>query len=267
MNKIKHLFLKDPFILTLIVLNALLIFIEESFPAIQWFDYVENLFTLVFIIEIIIKIRHYGIGTYLSGTWNRLDFILVLLSIPSLATLFYDHQLMHINVLLTFRIFRVFKAFRLFKFLPNADSFIVSVKRALNASYIVLVGFFILIFIVALITTTMYKDVAPEYFGSPIHSFYTIFQIFSIEGWYEIPNHIAEKSSNLVAFMTKLYFSVLLFVGGILGFSLVNSIFVDAMVSDNNDDLEEKVAQLREEIQSLNSKIDFLIEEKKKDNF
>ncbi|NLA24090.1 MAG: ion transporter, partial [Bacteroidales bacterium] len=41
--------------------------------------------------------------------------------------------------------------------------------------------------------------------------------------------------------------------------SLVNSIFVDAMVSDNNDELERKV-------ESLEAKIDLLMDEIKKKN-
>lgn len=262
MDKIKKLFLEDHIILWLIAANALLIFIAESIPGIDWMDYLENLFTIVFIIEAIVKIRHWGLKRYFSDGWNRFDFIVVLLSLPSLGTLFFASHLIQGNIFLSLRIFRVFKTFRLFKFLPDADNFVVSIKRALKASYIVLLGFFIMIFIVSIISTSMYKNIAPEYFDNPITSFYTIFQVFSVEGWYEIPNFIAERSSGTIAFLTKFYFSVLLFVGGIIGFSLVNSIFVDAMVSDNNDDLEEEVIELRQQIELLNRKMDILINDK-----
>jgi voltage-gated sodium channel len=53
-----------------------------------------------------------------------------------------------------------------------------------------------------------------------------------------------------------LYFAILLLGGGILGLSLVNSIFVDAMVSDNTDELEKQVSQLSEKIDILTQKID-----------
>lgn len=265
MDKIKKVFLEDNFILVLIIVNALLIFIAESISNAIWIDYLESLFTIAFIIEMIIKLRHWGYRSYFAISWNRFDFIIVLLSIPSLGTIFFASQILNINVLLSLRILRVFKTFRLFKFLPNADNFVESVKRAMKASYIVLLGFFILIFIVSILSTSMYKNIAPEYFNNPIQSFYTIFQIFSVEGWYEIPNFIAERSSITIAFLTKFYFSFLLLVGGILGFSLVNSIFVDAMVSDNNDELVETVAQLHHQIESLNSKIDHLINDQKID--
>jgi hypothetical protein len=40
-------------------------------------------------------------------------------------------------------------------------------------------------------------------------------------------------------FLTKLYFVLLLVFGGIVGLLIVNSIFLDAKASDNNDALEE----------------------------
>ena len=55
-----------------------------------------------------------------------------------------------------------------------------------------------------------------------------------------------------MAVFAKVYFSILLFMGGIIGMSLVNSIFVDAMVADNNDevirrlDILEKLLEQRE---------------------
>ncbi len=72
-----------------------------------------------------------------------------------------------------------------------------------------------------------------------------------MEGWYEIPDEIAASSSATTAALTKIFFVAILLIGGIFGLSLVNSIFVDAMVSDNNDELEEKVARLEEKIDLL----------------
>ena len=48
-----------------------------------------------------------------------------------------------------------------------------------------------------------------------------------------------------------MYFIFVVFSGGIFGLSLVNSIFVDAMVSDNNDELEKKIDNLETKITLL----------------
>lgn len=260
--RLKYLFLNDFFILGLISLNALIIFIDEFDVAIKTLDYVEALITVLFIVEIFVKTSHLGIRKYFASNWNRFDFLLIIISVPSLATLFYDDTLLETNIFLTLRVLRVFKSFRLIRFMPEVDSFMKSIKRALRASYIIILGFLILIFITSLISCSLYKDIAPEYFRNPVVSIYSIFQLFSVEGWYEIPDLIAERSSETTAFFAKLYFSVLLMGGGILGLSLVNSIFVDAMVSDNTDDLEEDVKQLTEKIDSLEQKIDQLLKSK-----
>ncbi len=262
MKKFKDLFLNEFFILGLIIINALIIFIDEFDISFRTLDYFEAIITILFVIEILVKTNDMGIRKYFSSNWNKMDFLLIMISVPSLAILFYGDIGMETNVFLTLRVLRVFKSFRLIKFMPEVDSFIKSIKKALQASYIILFGFFILIFITALISCSLYKDIAPEYFRNPVVSIYSIFQLFSVEGWYEIPNLIAERGNETTAFFAKFYFSGLLMVGGILGLSLVNSIFVDAMVSDNTDELEEDVKQLTEKIDSLEQKIDALLKAK-----
>jgi len=115
---------------------------------------------------------------------------------------------------------------------------------------------------VSIVTCALYKNVVPEYFSNPVKAFYSIFRLFSVEGWYEIPDLIALRTNMTVAFFSKLYFAVLLMGGGIIGLSLVNSIFVDAMVSDNTHELEKKVTQLTGKIEKLTEKIDELTKTK-----
>lgn len=80
-----------------------------------------------------------------------------------------------------------------------------------------------------------------------------------MEGWYNIPEEIAKNSSESIAFLTKIYFIFILVTGGIFGLSLVNSIFVEAMLSDNTDDIEKKVDE-------LNRKVSTLLEQQNKNN-
>lgn len=258
MKLLKRFFLNDFCILYLILANALLIFVQEFELKGNILDYFEPVFTLLFILEMIIKINENGFSKYISNGWNKFDFILIVISIPSLAVIFYSDSILQLNIFLTLRVFRVFKFFRLVRFFPEASSLVSSVQRAIKASYIVIAGFFLLVFIISLVTCSLYKNIVPEYFGNPLESFYSIFRLFSIEGWYEIPDLIASRSGPLIGFFSKLYFVVLLLCGGILGLSLVNSIFVDAMVSDNNDELQNEVSQLSEKIEILTKKIDEL---------
>ena len=42
-----------------------------------------------------------------------------------------------------------------------------------------------------------------------------------------------------------------MFLGGIIGMSLINSIFVDAMAEDNNDEVMEKLKQIEEQLDKM----------------
>lgn len=77
-----------------------------------------------------------------------------------------------------------------------------------------------------------------------------------VEGWYEIPNTLVEYygASSIAAEFVRLYFCALLILGGIIGMSFINSIFVDAMVADNNDDVMTKLNELQKSIDELKEK-------------
>lgn len=253
---IKKLFLNDKFILSLIFINAIVIFIQEFNNSYNFLYYVDNFFTILFSVEIFIKIKSYTFKSFWKNSWNRFDFIIISLAIFSvIANKFTSIGLQSIVFITSLRTLRIFKSFRLIKFIPEIQSIVSGVNRAIKSSYVITISFILLIFVVSIFTCSIYKNIAPEYFGDPFMSIYSIFRIFSIEGWYEIPDIIAERTSNIFAFITRIYFVSILFVGGILGMSLINSVFVDAMVSDNNDELENEVKILSEKIDELTNEI------------
>ncbi|TKG94187.1 ion transporter [Puteibacter caeruleilacunae] len=251
---IKKIFLNNNVILTLILLNAVIIFmsgaiVNESLKSILLI--VDNLITGLFVIELLVKVKHLGFCGYAKSSWNIFDFILIILSLPALIAFLLNIEISSVSYLLVFRIFRVFKTFRFIKFVPGIEQLIRGIQRALKASIIVLLGFSVYIFIIGVLSFHLFKNIAPEYFGNPFTSLYTVFKIFTVEGWFEIPEKITVGLSSSAAFFTNLYFIFILLSGGILGLSLVNSIFVDAMVSDNTDDLERKIDDLNDKINSL----------------
>ncbi|MFN4083362.1 MAG: ion transporter [Bacteroidia bacterium] len=252
---IKKLFLNDGFILLLILANAAIIFLsgfdfspQKNFLLLL----ADNVVTIIFIIELFIKLSVYG-KDYFKSSWNKFDFALILLSIPALVmfALNFDNNSFYFPMI--FRVMRVFKSFRFLKFIPGIDHLIMGIRRALKASVIVLLGFFVYIFIIGIFSFYLFKDSAPEFFENPLISLYSTFKIFTIEGWFDIPEQVTKNFSHLGSFFTYLYFIFVVLSGGILGLSLVNSIFVEAMVSDNNEELEKKVERLE-------AKIDLLIE-------
>lgn len=187
---------------------------------------------------------------YWSDGWNRFDFIIVLLALPSCINVFGDF-FPGTGILLSLRTMRAFKAFRMLRFVPNIDRLLNGIKLAFKASYLVTIGLIVLLLVFSIITTFIFGSVAPQFFGNPALSIYSIFRLFTIEGWYEMPEAIAQSGGIFMSVFARLYFSLLLFLGGIIGMSLVNSIFVDAMAADNSDDVLEKLSQLEKKIDKL----------------
>ena len=237
--------------LVLVLINTCIIFVT-GFIANQGgiLLIIDSIFTLLFLFEAMVKIHVQGFSKYWSDGWNRFDFILVLIALPSCINIFGD-VLPGTNILLSLRTMRAFKAFRMLKFIPNIEGLLNGIKLAFRASYIVAVGLIVLLLVFSIITTFLFGNVAPQYFGNPALSVYSIFRLFTIEGWYEMPEAIAENGGTTMAVFARIYFSILLFMGGIIGMSLVNSIFVDAMAADNNDEVLEKLLQLERKLDQI----------------
>lgn len=242
-------------IIWLILLNAVVLFTLEfsQIPegTARLLALGDDAITLVFVAEIVAKTRVFGWHEYMRSNWNKFDLALVLVSLPSLASEFVDLRGLDLGYLLVFRVCRVFKFFRFLRFVPGVDQMLRGVVRALRASLMLLLAFFVGQFMVSLLSTKLFGGISPEHFGDPLKSLYSTFKIFTVEGWFEIPDEITGKLDGAAAFFARLYFSLLVLGAGIMGLSIVNSVFVDAMVADNNAGLESKVDALHEEIKRL----------------
>jgi voltage-gated sodium channel type II alpha len=67
----------------------------------------DNIFTIIFTIELIIKWFAYGIQNYFKNGWNRLDFLIVLVSVLGTGL-----DLFHIADIPAFKSMRTLRALR-----------------------------------------------------------------------------------------------------------------------------------------------------------
>ncbi|MBR1929360.1 MAG: ion transporter [Paludibacteraceae bacterium] len=252
--------LNDHVIMVVILLNAIVIYLQESGVNHLVLTILDVLCTLIFLSEMIAKQACFGAKRYWQDGWNRMDGILVILSLPSLVVPFLDVTTFNFSAILTLRLMRVIRFLRVFHFFPNVVQIGQGLKRALRDSGVVLVGFAVLLVLFSLINCSLYREVAPEYFSTPIKSLYSVFRVFTVEGWYEIPEAIADATSPFIGHLTRLYFCILLAAFGILGLSFINSVFVDAMVADNNDDVKEQLDRIEKQQTQLEQQIKELSE-------
>ncbi|MCI4668961.1 MAG: ion transporter [Bacteroidia bacterium] len=251
---LQRLFTEDRIVAFVIMLNAIVLFIlsYEQYIHNRLLSTLDAIFLFYFLMEAIIKIRLMGWRKYISSGWNKFDFAIVILSLPSVILLFMENM-PDFAVIFVFRIVRVLRFFKFIKFIPNIDELVAGIRRALKASVFVLLAFFVYCFIVSLISCRLFQHISPEMFGDPIRSLYNVFKVFTIEGWFEVPEAIiAQAEMNEVnSFFTIGYFILIVISGGIFGLSIVNAIFVEEMVRDNNDDLIVKIEAMDEKMNHI----------------
>ena len=246
----------DKIVMVVILINSIIIFLDASNIHSAWLTHLDTLCTLFFVGEMLLKMQYNGVIEYWKKGWNKLDGTLVILSLPSMLASFMP--ITDLSFLLIFRMLRALRFLRILHIVQeDAEQIGRNFQKALRDSASLFVGYFIVICIFALLSTSLFGHIAPQYFGTPMDSIYSIFKLFTIEGWYDIPDALANSFGTWGIILTRLYFVFLLILGGIIGLSLINSVFVDAMVSDNNNDIKIK-------IEELEKKIDKLIEETNK---
>ncbi|WP_029904589.1 ion transporter [Prevotella sp. 10(H)] len=243
--------LNNRFIGAFILLNAIVtILLTFNTPIDGLLRILDHAITILFLVEIFYKIYVYK-KDFFKSRMNVFDLVIILVASLPLFFLFSEHDPADYNYILLLRVFRIFKFIRFGKFIPNFSRLIRDLGRAVKASLSLIVGALVMMIIISTILTYMFKDAYPTLFGNPFESAYTVFRMLTIEGWYEIPDFMAEDIPYTYSVLIRLFFSLFVFLGGMLGMSFFTSLIVDEMVSDNNDELVEKVESLEKKIDEL----------------
>ncbi|MDQ7046894.1 MAG: ion transporter [Sulfurovum sp.] len=200
----------------------------------------------VFTIEIILRISVYK-ASFFKDSWSVFDFVIVAISLVPTSAGFE-----------IFRVLRVLRLFRLITVVPQMKKIIVallSVIPGIGAIAGLLTLFF---YIFAIMSTQLFGETFPEWFGTLGESFYTLFQIMTLESW----------SMGIVRPIMEVYpyawvfFVPFIFVSTFIIVNLIIAIVVDAM-NEMNANEEETIIQeiqsnessMHEEIQNLRSDI------------
>lgn len=249
----------EKFIFSVILLNSVIIYLHVSGVESVWLTIGDLICTFIFLIEMIVKMRSYGWHRYWKDGWNRLDGSLVLLSLPSLLMYVVPGDDLDLSILLILRLLRALRFYRFLHLLREES--LTKLGRGfvngLRSSWPVLGTFLVIIISIGLINCSLFCEASPELFGNPLTSVYTVFQLFTIEGWYEIPKAcLGPDASSFTIAVIRLYFSLLLIAGGIIGMSFINSVFVDAMAEDNNDEVLNRINRLETKIDELMKRLD-----------
>lgn len=163
------------FVTACIVLNSL----QLGLDTIKWWnermskfsDLTDNIFIWIFAAEVFLKLLSDKHRFFLSG-WNIFDFLVVAISfVPGNGAF---------SILRAFRIFRTFRLLNKFQRLRLiTESLIRSIPSIGWICFLLSIWFYIC----SVITTNLFRDRFPDWFGSIPRSMYSLFQIMTLESW------------------------------------------------------------------------------------
>lgn len=240
-------------IITLIILNGITMGMATSSDIMSkwgWFiDKFDVFVVSVFTIEIVLRIYIHR-SSFFKDPWSLFDFAIVTISLVPANESFS-----------IFRILRVLRLLRLITVVPQMKKIVEALINVVP-SMISIAGLMSLIFyIFSIMATNLYGKTFPQWFGSLGDSFYTLFQIMTLESWsMGIVRPVMEQHP-----YAWVFFLPFIFIATFVMINLIIAVIVDAMsiltqkeeehiieeVKVSEDEIHKDIKSLKQEIKEL----------------
>lgn len=241
------------FIISLIVLNGITMGLETSKSFVNTFGFYTTLFNqiviTIFTIEIVLRIYTYKLS-FFKDPWNLFDFFVVAISLIPVSSGF--------EIL---RVLRVLRLFRLVTAVPQMKKIVSALISVIPGMLSVIFLMMLFFYIFAIMATQLFGERFPEWFGTLGESFYTLFQVMTLESW---SMGIVRPIMEVYPF-AWVFFVPFIFIVTFVMINLVVAIIIDAMailnkeeekhiieeVSSNRDIVNDEIIELKKEIIEL----------------
>lgn len=162
-------------ILALILLNAVLLGMETSAALMAQYGstllLLDKVLLSVFVVELLLRIFAYR-AAFFKDPWSLFDFAVVAIAlIPASGPL---------AVLRSLRVLRVLRVLSMVPSMRRVVSALLGSLPGLSSIALVLV---LIYYVFAVMATKIFGAAFPEWFGSIGGSFYTLFQVMTLESW------------------------------------------------------------------------------------
>ncbi len=242
------------FIMILIILNGITMGMETSKSLVEnyggAFEWFNTFVITAFTIEVSLRIFINRLA-FFKDSWSLFDFFIVAISLVPASAGF--------EIL---RILRVLRLLRLISIVPQMRKITTALVKVIPG--IVSIGGLLSLFfyIFAIMATQLFSEKFPQWFGTLGESFYTLFQVMTLESWsMGIVRPVMEEFP-----LAWLFFVPFIFLATFIIVNLIIAIVVDAMNEMKDAELNElaeqqeliesktiqqELAKLREEIKAL----------------
>ena len=238
-------------LIILIVINAIILGIETNKDIMAVIGHelilIDHAILWIFIAEIVVLIAARG-WHFFKDPWCVFDFLVVAIAlVPATGSL---------SVLRALRVLRILRLINKIESMRRVVSALLGSLPGLGSVF----GLVLIVFYVSgVIATNMYASEFPERFGTLGMSFYTLFQVMTLEGWSE------EIARPIMAIYPSawIFFLIFIFISTFIVVNLFVAVIVDSINSikhheqnkDKEDDVAAKIQALHTEITELKALI------------
>ncbi len=163
------------FIIVVIVINAITLGLETSPAAMSaaggLLFALDRIALAIFVVEIALKLVAYRHNFFRDG-WNVFDFLVVGITLAPVG-----------EGLSVLRALRILRALRLISVVPSMRKVVNALLKAIPGMTSVLTLLLLVFYVAAVMSTKLFGAAFPEWFGSIGASFYTLFQVMTLESW------------------------------------------------------------------------------------
>lgn len=238
------------FIIAVIIINAVTLGLETSPGAVAaaggLLSILDRIALSIFVVEIALKLVVYRHNFFRDG-WNVFDFLVVSVTLVPAS-----------EGVAVLRALRILRALRLVSVVPSMRKVVNALLKAIPGMMSVLTLLLLVFYIAAVMATKLFDESFPDWFGSIGASFYTLFQIMTLESWsMGIVRPVME-----VYPLAWLFFVLFILLTTFAVLNLFIAIVVDAMSVTDHEEQEQTRAlvttdhdELMSELRALRSEI------------
>lgn len=241
-------------ILALILLNAVTLGLETSGeimalagPQILALD--KALLT-IFVVELALRLYVHRLA-FFRDPWSLFDFVVVAIALIPASGPFA-----------VLRALRVLRVLRVLTIVPSMRRVVGALLSAIPGLASIAMVLLLIYYVFAVIATKLFGDAFPEWFGSLGHSFYTLFQVMTLESWsMGISRPVMETYPMawaffipfiLIATFTMLNLFIAIIVNAMQSFSEAEKQQTVLAVEQSRDHIE---AELHHEVRALRAEL------------
>ncbi|GAA5145347.1 hypothetical protein GCM10023321_03080 [Pseudonocardia eucalypti] len=241
------------FIIAVIVVNAVTLGCETSGSLMarhgDLLHLVDRIALGIFVLELGLRIYAHG-WRFFRDPWSVFDLVIIVVAIAPATGEF--------SVLRTLRILR---ALRLVSMVPSMRRVVGGLLAALPGMGSIMALLGLIIYVSAVIATTLYGRIAPEHFGSLATSLFTLFQTMTGEAWPDLAREVmAVEPSAWVFFVVYILissFMVLNLFIAVTVSAMEGQVMADARAEEAANAAEEQLAnrEILAELRSLRAEL------------